>query len=338
MNETLQSTTIVSRSFDNLTSDWERIFEAMPSSSAFDSLDWNRIWWEHFGADSKLMLRAAVRPDGSTSMIAPMKLDAGHDQGVCTFLGGTDLVDYLGFKHDDELQSGDVGQLLQALHDDADINALVLESLPEDSHTIHAVKEVAKQIGWDIHIWDEGVAPRVSLPSSVDEYFASLTKKHRHELRRKLRRLENAGNIEQIEISNPDDVADRMGEFIRLHRGSSIDKQEFMTVEREQFFREIAVRLAEKDITRLYFLLLNGESVATSLAFKVGTTKYLYNSGYDPDRSWLAVGLLNHALNILASISEGVRVYDFMRGNERYKYHLGAVDRHIYTVRLDKRR
>ena len=330
-------TKIVSSSFEALASEWQRIYDSMPASSAFDSLEWNHVWWKHFGAESKLMLRASVRPNGSSSLIAPMKLDPSHDEGVCTFLGGTDLVDYLGFKHDEELRIDDVTDLLQSLYDDDAISALVLESLPEDSHTLHAVKEVAGEIGWELHVWDEGVAPRVTLPSSVDEYFSSLTKKHRHELRRKLRRLHNAGEIEQVELKSPQDVSDRMGDFIGMHRGSSIDKQEFMTAERESFFREIAVKLAEMDVTRLYFLNLNGESVATSLAFKVGSTKYLYNSGYVPERSRLAVGLLNHAINILASIDEGIKVYDFMRGDERYKYHLGAVDRRIYTARLDKR-
>ncbi len=328
---------IASPTFDALADDWQRIYDAMPASSAFDSLEWNRIWWEHFGGDSKLMLRSVLRANGTTAIIAPLRLDSNNDEGVCTFLGGTDLVDYLGFKHDAELRSEDVQDLLQSLYDDPEITALVLESLPEDSHTIHAVKEVAEDIGWEVHIWDEGVAPRIALPSSQEEYFSSLTKKHRHELRRKLRRLYNAGDIEQIEYKSPNEVADRMGDFIDLHRGSSIDKQEFMTVERERFFHEVAVTLAEKDVTRLYFLTLNGEDVATSIAFKIGETKYLYNSGYVPERSWLAVGLLNHAINILASIDEGVKVYDFMRGDERYKYHLGAVDRRIYTVRLDKR-
>ncbi len=333
----MTGTSIVSPSFDDLAEDWQRIYNSMPASSAFDSLEWNRLWWDHFGGDSKLMLRSVVRPDGSTAIIAPLRLDSANDEGVCTFLGGTDLVDYLGFKHDAELKTDDVHQLLESLYNDPEITALVLESLPEDSHTIHAVKDVAAGIGWEVHIWDEGVAPRVSLPDNVDDYYASLTKKHRHELRRKLRRLHNAGKVEQIELTDPADIADRIGEFIALHRGSSIDKQEFMTAEREAFFRDMAVKLAEKDITRLYFLTLNGETVATSLAFKVGTTKYLYNSGYDPDRSWLAVGLLNHAINILASIGKGISVYDFMRGDERYKYHLGAVDRRIYTARLDKR-
>ncbi len=328
---------IVSPTFDDLTADWNRIYASMPASSAFDSLEWNRIWWEHFGGDSKLMLRSVVRPNGTTAIIAPLRLDSNNDEGVCTFLGGTDLVDYLGFKHDAELLPNDVQDLLQSLYDDPEISALVLESLPEDSHTIHAVKEVASDMGWEVHIWDEGVAPRVDLPSTVDEYFASLTKKHRHELRRKLRRLHNAGKVEQLELTTPDEIELAMDDFIKLHRGSSIDKSEFMTPQREAFFREIAVTLAEKDVTRIYFLTINDEKVATSLAFKIGTTKYLYNSGYLPDRSWLAVGLLNHAINILASIREGIEVYDFMRGDERYKYHLGAVDRHIYTARLDKK-
>ncbi|MCY4475452.1 MAG: GNAT family N-acetyltransferase [Chloroflexi bacterium] len=328
---------IVSPTFDDLAADWNRIYASMPASSAFDSLEWNRIWWEHFGGDSKLMLRSVVRPNGTTAIIAPLRLDSNNDEGVCTFLGGTDLVDYLGFKHDAELLTSDVQDLLQSLYDDPEISALVLESLPEDSHTIHAVKEVASDMGWEVHIWDEGVAPRVTLPSTVDEYFASLTKKHRHELRRKLRRLHNAGKVEQLELTTPDEIEQGMNDFIKLHRGSSIDKEEFMTPQREAFFREIAVTLAEKDVTRIYFLTINGEKVATSLAFKIGSTKYLYNSGYLPDRSWLAVGLLNHAINILASIREGIEVYDFMRGDERYKYHLGAVDRHIYTARLDKK-
>lgn len=330
------TTRIVSPTFDDLAADWQRIYDSMPESSAFDSLEWNRMWWEHFGGDSKLMLRSVVRPDGTTAIIAPMRLDSNNDEGVCTFLGGTDLVDYLGFKHDEELLPEDVHDLLQSLYDDPEITALVLESLPEDSHTIHAVKEVAGDIGWEVHIWDEGAAPRITLPSTVDEYYASLTKKHRHELRRKLRRLYNAGDIEQIELKSPDEIEHHMADFIDLHRGSSIDKNDFMTSEREAFFREAAVNLAEMGITRLYFLTINGEKVATSLAFKVGSTKYLYNSGYDPERSWLAVGLLNHAINILRSIDEGIKVYDFMRGDERYKYHLGAVDRRIFTARLDK--
>ncbi len=284
------------------------------------------------------MMRSVIRPDGSVAIVAPLKLDQSHDEGTVTFLGGTDLMDYFGFKHGGELLDQDVESLLASLHSEQSINSLVFESLPEDSHTIHALRRVAPGLGWQLHEWDEGVAPRVQLPESEEEYFASLSKKHRHELRRKLRRLHQAGKIDQIELTAPEDIKAGMDDFMRLHRMSSIDKQEFMTSAREAFFRDIAYRMASKGIARLYFLTIDGNKVATSLAFVVGKVKYLYNSGYDPARSWHAVGLLNHALNLLASIREGFEVYDFMRGDERYKYHLGAQDRKIYTMRLDKNR
>ena len=46
----------------------------------------------------------------------------------------------------------------------------------------------------------------------------------------------------------------------------------------------------------------------------------------------LAVGLLNHAYNIQRSIEQGLRVFDFMRGDESYKYHLGGQDRRLFRV------
>ena len=322
--------------FDELRSEWGSIYAQMPGSSVFDSPMWHEIWWEHFGGTSEMCMRAVRRGDDSLALVAPIKFDAGHDEGVATFLGGTDLVDYGGFKHDGELTDDDVALLLRDLHSDDRISAVVLESLQTDSHTLYALRRVAKDCGWELHEWDEGVAPRVTLPAHEDDYYAALTKKHRHELRRKLRRLMRAGKVERRVYANPDEVAAKMDDFMRLHRMSSVDKQQFMTLERERFFRDVAVRFAEVNTTNLTFLAVDGSEVATSLSFTVGRTRYLYNSGYDPDRSWLAVGILNHALNLFASIREGYAVYDFMRGDERYKYQLGAIDRHIVTARMDR--
>ena len=72
--------------------------------------------------------------------------------------------------------------------------------------------------------------------------------------------------------------------------------------------------------------------MATSLSFVYKGVRYLYNSGYNPIYSNLSVGLMNHALAIQSSIELGHRVFDFMRGSEAYKYHLGGIDRQIYAV------
>jgi CelD/BcsL family acetyltransferase involved in cellulose biosynthesis len=113
---------------------------------------------------------------------------------------------------------------------------------------------------------------------------------------------------------------------------STPDKNEFMTPEREQFFTKIAIELAHENSTRLCFLEVDGEKMATSLSFVCREVRYLYNSGYNPAQSRLSVGLLNHALAIKSSIEEGHRIFDFMRGDESYKYHLGGIDRQIFAL------
>ena len=105
-----------------------------------------------------------------------------------------------------------------------------------------------------------------------------------------------------------------------------------MSPDRERFFRRAALSLAEQGITRLSFVELDGVRIASSLSFVCCGTKYLYNSGYDPAYGRLAAGLLNHAYNIRRSIEAGLSVFDFMRGDETYKYHLGGEDRLVYRL------
>ena len=69
-------------------------------------------------------------------------------------------------------------------------------------------------------------------------------------------------------------------------------------------------------------------------AFESGGVTYLYNSGFEPASSGLAVGLLSKAVSIREAIGRGCREFDFLRGDEEYKRHLGGVPRELVTLRL----
>ncbi len=265
-------------------------------------------------------------------MIAPIMIDGSE----ISFLGSTDLVDYHDFLTRDRLSPGCIQAVVDAVSEMSEIDTISLQSLPGNSPTITQFREAAEEAGWNVEIEQEDVAPRIELPAKWEDYVSGLRKKDRHELRRKLRRLEAAGEIRQIEFRSPEDVEAAMGDFMRLHRMSTPDKNEFMTPKREQFFTRVAIDLARENSTRLCFLEVNGENVATSLSFVCRDVRYLYNSGYNPAQSELSVGLLNHALAIKTSIEEGHRVFDFMRGSESYKYHLGGIDRQIFALKASR--
>jgi CelD/BcsL family acetyltransferase involved in cellulose biosynthesis len=314
--------------FESLADHWQNLITGCTEPTFFDQQTWQKTWWAEFGGDSELKLLVIRADSGEVNFIAPLMIDGSE----ISFLGSTDLVDYHDFLSRDRLSPGCMEALVKAVSEMTEIKTISLQSLRGNSPTITQFREAAEQAGWNVEIEQEDVAPRIDLPSTWDEYVSGLRKKDRHELRRKLRRLEASGEVEQIELTSPEDVAAGMADFMRLHRMSTPDKNEFMTLEREQFFTRIAIELAKENSTHLCFLEIDDERVATSLSFVCQGVRYLYNSGYNPAQSKLSVGLLNHALAIKSSIENGHRVFDFMRGNESYKYHLGGVDTQVFAL------
>jgi CelD/BcsL family acetyltransferase involved in cellulose biosynthesis len=308
--------------------DWDRLADATPGASVFLGYTWHQTWWDHFGGDAE-QIAIGVRDSDRVIAIAPLML---RDRRI-TFLGSTDLVDYHDFLADCDDHEGIAIEVLQALLAIPGWDSLHLESVPDWSPLIEAMPAAGKRLGLEFDLIVEDVAPRVSMTETWEEYVSALGKKDRHELRRKFRRLEAAGEVAHEELTDPEEIRARMDDFCTLHRASTSDKADFLTAEREAFFKDVAIKLAEDGATRLNFTRLDGEDIATSICFEVGNTRFVYNSGYNPELSQLSVGLMNHAFFIHECINDGIAYVDFLRGSERYKYNLGGVDRTIYSMK-----
>jgi CelD/BcsL family acetyltransferase involved in cellulose biosynthesis len=84
---------------------------------------------------------------------------------------------------------------------------------------------------------------------------------------------------------------------------------------------------------RLMFLTLDGEKAATLYAFEYDRRFWLYNSGYDPEsHAQLSPGWVLLSYAIQYAIATGCQVFDFMQGNEEYKYRFGGQDYQVMHV------
>ena len=314
------------QSFEEAERDWENILPSCSTNTIFVTPWWQRTWLRHFGNDSEVRV-LSIHENGKSLGIAPLSFK----EGVAGFLGSTDVCDYTDFLVPKGVEAAFYKTLLDYLAP-MDWHTMNLRSLPEDSPTIAHLPAIAQRHGYEFAILRESVAPVAALPSSWEGYLAGLSKKHRHEVRRKLRRLAAAGAARQFVCEDPETIQGCMKEFFRLHRASSPDKAEFLTLEREAFFTEMALELAARGQFKLAFLELDGVRVASCISFDYLDSHLLYNSGYDPAYSRLSVGLLNKALAIKQAIEAGKREFDFLRGSERYKYDLGGKDREVCTL------
>lgn len=178
------------------------------------------------------------------------------------------------------------------------------------------------------------ISPYISLPSSWDEYLELLDRKDRKELKRKMNRLDAVRNFH---VCSEETVNEDFEEFVRLHRLSDSQKRKFMSEEMKQFFWDLVKVEKSPWDANICSLRINDKITASLLTFDFEDKIYAYNSGYDPAYDFYSVGLLLHAFKIKDAIKKGKKLYDFLRGGERYKYDLGAKDLELYKIVISLR-
>ncbi len=210
-----------------------------------------------------------------------------------------------------------------------------LHAVPEASPTVAALPPLAAACGLGASAAVEERCPVLALPSSWETYLARLSGKHRHELQRKMRRLErDAPDARVSSVSAPADIEARLGDFLALHRSSRVGKARFMDERMERFFRRALTAFAERGAARLWFLDTAGGPIAAFVTIEWDGRVGLYNSGFAPERAALSPGVVLLAQVIRDAIARGKATFDFLRGEERYKYEFEPVAEAVYQVRI----
>lgn len=314
-------------SYQTAEQQWKALLPKCASDTLFATPQWQRIWWEQFGLGLELLL-LGFEGDSSIEGIAPL----ARANGTITFAGSRDLFDYNDFLVSDRAETHFYSCLMTHLETEK-WDTLELSSMAEDSPTLAHLPGLARERGYKVEVREEDVAPGLTLPSDWDDYLQALSKKDRHELRRKLRRLYASGQaVHLYSVAEAGQVESSLEDFFRLMRYSKEEKDHFLTEPREQFFRKVAGEMASAGIFRLFFLEMNGRRVSSAMCFDYGHSRLLYNSGYDPEYSYYSVGLLVKAFALKDAIEAGKTYFDFLRGSEPYKYDLGGKDRTLYQM------
>ena len=189
--------------------------------------------------------------------------------------------------------------------------------------------------GWTLTIEREEVCPVATLPEGVDldGYLATLDKKGRHEIRRKVRRAEAAGEV-RLDVS-----ADPLGDldaFIDLHQKRWGEAGLFPHTpggaQSRAFVRRLFELFGADGPLKLSFLTVGRRRIASGLHLETDDAFLYYNAGVDPDAQDLSPGVVLVVKYLEYAIAAGLRRFDFLRGDEPYKYGWGAVDEPIQRL------
>jgi CelD/BcsL family acetyltransferase involved in cellulose biosynthesis len=310
------------------TQDWSALVESDPDGTFFHTPRYLKVYWEEFGATD---LQIAVVREGPETLAA-----AAFDlrKGRLSFLGGTEVTDYMGPVGPVASRERAAKELMGAVAGRDDWRSADLRGLPEDGGWLGALAAGAGAAGVDVRVELDAVAPFLPLPSRFDRYLEALPSKRRHELRRKVRRLREALPDARLVDSTPEDLHQDLDTFVQLHRSSGGSKGTFMQPGMELFFRRLGEALISDGTFRLAFLDSGGHRLAGTVAFRDRDRLLLYNSAFDRAQAAISPGIVLVTELIRDSIEEGRRGLDMLKGNLRYKYQFGAAPRTICRLLL----
>ncbi|MFN3762805.1 MAG: GNAT family N-acetyltransferase [Anaerolineae bacterium] len=319
--------------FDVLEDEWTILLRRSSTDVPFLTPAYGRAWWRHLGGGDLCLV--TVRDGGELVGIIPWLMTRPPAVPTLRWVGCVEVSDYL----DAVIAAGREREVWETVIEmlrgpSAPKWARIdLCSIPDASPTLQVLPALARQRGWAVETEVQDVCPTVFLPSTWEEYLASLDRKDRHELRRKLRRAEALDGLRWYIVGPQHDLETEIEDFLALMAASTRAKAEFLTLPMRAFFRELMHIAFAEGWLQLAFLGWDGRKLAAYLNFVYNNRILVYNSGLD----WradpgLGAGIVLSAFLIRHAIAEGREAYDFLRGREDYKYRLGGKDVPVHRV------
>jgi CelD/BcsL family acetyltransferase involved in cellulose biosynthesis len=337
--------------FNSLAEEWNQLHKESASPVPFLRHEYLSAWWQTLGggewSQGELYIVTARREDGALAGIAPCFLSENRD-GIpaLMLLGSIEISDYL----DVIARPDDLPAFLEALLEhlsgpDAPAwQVLDWYNLLDASPTLPLLAASAAQRGWSVVQEPLQHCPYITLPGDWEKYLAEqVDKKQRHEIRRKMRRIEelNARSdpshqpVRWYIVQDEDTLDAEIADFLQL-MANDPEKARFLTETMRTQMRTAVHAAFQAGWVQLSFLEVNGKKAAGYLNFDYDNHIWVYNSGLDfrfreYSPGWVLLGYL------LQWANENQRgIFDFMRGDEDYKYKFGAIDRRVVRVTIQR--
>lgn len=306
---------------------FEEIPDIFSVQTPFQTLWYQKVFAKHFCKLDDLILLGVYE---NIKCIGYVNFERNNNSilflGMKLVFGKEELTDFGDMVLDDgyEKNRAEIWNHIYIWLKENSYKLLQLDYVREDSGTLSVFKN---QI-----IFEQANSPFVDLKDQTwESYLKLLDRKARKELKRKIRRLETINNgftyFQNISEENFD-------EFIRLLKLSNPEKALFMTDKMKEFFWDLITSDKKDWKVILSFLQIEGKNVATIFSFENNRSILGYNSGYDHGSNYYSVGLLIHALKIKQALENGIETYDFLRGEERYKFDLGAKKKSLFKISI----
>lgn len=317
--------------------EWNALLAESSTHVPFLRFEYLSAWWQTRGGgewpETAQPVILTARENNRLVGIAPLFQTEWEGAPTLLLLGSIEISDYLDLIARPEDLPGFTEALLSYLSIEstslASWQQIDLYNILETSPSLMALETAAHGRGWTFRKEPFRPALSLTLPGDWDAYLATIDKKQRHEIRRKMRRAYTGElPVRWYIVHEADQLESEIDGFLRLMEKDP-EKARFLTPSMRQNFRQTIRCAFEAGCLHLSFLEINGQKAAGYFSFDYLDQLWVYNSGMDNafneySPGWVLLGELLKWAN-----ENGRKEFDFMRGDEDYKFRFGANKRDV---------
>ena len=335
--------------FNSSKEQWNALVHNMRYPSIFVSWEWIHTWQQYFANDTELVnlfIYADSAQHNELVGILPLFLQNTHlnkdwhSGRVLQYAGSS----YLYPDHLDIICAEKHAPVcLQAVFDflfnvtqQQPWDILYLPYLADNSCLLDWLTNTTA-LPFKFNIQQTSTAPYIAMASnSFDEYMGRFNSKQRYNIRSRQKKLCSQHNTQYISCQ-PDELSSGLDILFKLHARRAEQKDiesSFQGKNVINFHHDLLNQIADTNWPQLKLLKNDQQTLAALYGFTFADRFFFYQIAHDPEWTRLGPGkvILYHA--IAEAFANGQQEYNFLQGQESYKYQWTAQERKIYSVTL----
>ena len=333
--------------FENLESGWNDLLEKSGSPSIFLTWEWMFTWWSYYSRQRKLFL-VLFREGKNLVGIAPLLQEEEGKRGIkvqtLRFLGSDgpacseflDLIIAPGYEIKIHQRMAGFLQEYRFAWD-----RVILNPVSADGSHVHHLHRLASR-AYLAESEKSLMCPYVKLPADWNQFLASLSPNFRQQIRACVRKLESRKDIRYVaDAQNRYPIpllVDTLGELNRQRMEQKGIDSTLKDSSFRRFLSDALERFQSRGWLGCSLLQKEQQILAVIFTFRYAKKIWYYQAGFLPEYASFRPGTLLFARTIQEAIEKGFLEYDFLRGEEQYKYRWGSTNRPAVTFHLYNRK
>jgi CelD/BcsL family acetyltransferase involved in cellulose biosynthesis len=315
--------------FSAMRTEWNALLSSTRNNSVFLTWEWLFSWWQHFKmANHTLGVVCARDGTGNLKGILPLyhELDGQQeDGGTLRFLGtGEACSDFLDMIVEEGLEAEIIPRLINYSLDKWRSSAVRLTDIPVGSKNLSFIESVLQERKISYSLRDGEICPFIALPETLEGFMKKLKPNIRSNYKYSLNRINKRLGKIKVMVESKEGFQSDLDTLFILHRARFEMKGEpsgFLSEKMMKFHMDVGKMFKDQGWTRFYTIESEDKVVGSLYCFVYGGRTYYYQGGFDPKYDFLSVGLGLLGKVMEDSIENGIKMFEFLRGAEPYKWH-----------------